>query len=247
MKLIFLGTGSAIPSPDRNCQSIAIEVDGFYYIFDGGAPIAELLAVHGIAYEKVKAIFVSHIHRDHTSGLLTFLCIFSTYYQDRELNIFSPRKSWSDALVSLIAETAPDRKYNPDILNFHLEHEGELYADEQLKVTAYPTRHQQHIDYPSYAYCIEAGAQRIIITGDLLSDASDFPQVAFKEESDVLVTELHHFGPDSLFPILETCPTKRAFIIHIDACNRNEYEAQLRTLALDYPVSAPVDGEIFEL
>ena len=245
MKIIFLGTGSAIPTKTRNCQSVAIEQNGNYYIFDCGAPLTEVLTQNDIPLEKVKAVFLSHIHRDHVTGLLTFLCLRAYSPDKHTLTLYTPSESWANALISLVKETAHDKVFNPTVVPIIIENEGLIFDDGMVRVIATLTCHQKAQSRPTYAYKIESKDKRVFITGDLLPDASDFPQEAIVSTSDAVITELHHFGPSTLFPLLKDCPTKNLLIIHIDECNRELFEQATNEFTKN--ATCPKDGDIYVL
>ena len=60
MKLIFLGTGYAIPKPGRNAPCTVLECGGQLYLLDAGAPVLELLAERGQTPEQIRAVFTTH-------------------------------------------------------------------------------------------------------------------------------------------------------------------------------------------
>ena len=77
MKITFLGTSHGVPLASRYCSSTLVECGDNAYLIDGGAPVADLLIRYGIPYEKLRGVFVTHMHSDHTFGLLhlcSWLC-----------------------------------------------------------------------------------------------------------------------------------------------------------------------------
>ncbi|ELQ74588.1 putative metal-dependent hydrolase (beta-lactamase superfamily) [Trachipleistophora hominis] len=71
-QIIFLGTGSAIPSKYRNVSSIIYEEDNCAYLLDCGEDtLSQIDRVYGDLriLEKLKLIFISHSHADHHLGL----------------------------------------------------------------------------------------------------------------------------------------------------------------------------------
>lgn len=75
-KVIFLGTGSAIPSKYRNVSAILYEQDDFAFLFDCGEDtLAQIDRVNGniSVLGKLKYIFISHSHADHHLGLVNLL------------------------------------------------------------------------------------------------------------------------------------------------------------------------------
>lgn len=47
-----------------------LEVNDNIYLFDGGAPLGELIIRKGKSLTSVKAFFNSHFHADHISGAI---------------------------------------------------------------------------------------------------------------------------------------------------------------------------------
>ena len=69
MKIAFLGTGHGIATPERSCSAALIEVGDALYYVDAGAPIYERTEALGFDATKVRAVFTTHVHTDHTNGL----------------------------------------------------------------------------------------------------------------------------------------------------------------------------------
>lgn len=75
-KIIFLGTGCAIPSKYRNVSSIIYEEDNCAYLLDCGEDtLAQIDRVYGglDILQKIQLIFISHSHADHHLGLFFVL------------------------------------------------------------------------------------------------------------------------------------------------------------------------------
>ena len=93
--IVFLGTGSALPSMYRNVSSFLV---GFpeqeeYFLFDCGegtfgqlcrkfGPLAQRIC------QRIKAIFISHLHADHHLGAIKFL--LSCNIGENLLTVFAP-------------------------------------------------------------------------------------------------------------------------------------------------------------
>lgn len=214
MKLTFLGTSHGVPAADRFCSCAMLEVNGAHYLIDCGAPAAELLIRRGIPYTALRAIFTTHAHGDHTNGLL-HLCDLSNWkFKDASYDVFLTEQALADALKTMIA--IQDTVLDEQRIRLHVIGAGPVYSDENLSVTAVPTRHMEHAGRPSYSYIIECEGKRLIFTGDLHGqDAADFPAAAKVEPSDLIVCEMAHFSHEVAFSHLKDCPTKRVFFNHV--------------------------------
>jgi len=73
MKVIILGSGTAIPMKDRGSPSLALFVDDHPILFDMGPGTLGRMARLGIGPEKIEKIFLTHFHPDHTADLIHFL------------------------------------------------------------------------------------------------------------------------------------------------------------------------------
>ncbi|MEM2963533.1 MAG: ribonuclease Z [Candidatus Anstonellales archaeon] len=90
IRLVFLGTSAAIPSPDRNLSSIAIQKDGSVYLFDCGEGTQRQMMRYGVSYEKVVAIFITHLHLDHFLGIFGLLETRKLKGRTEKIKIFGP-------------------------------------------------------------------------------------------------------------------------------------------------------------
>ena len=50
-----------------------------FYLLDGGAPVADLMVRGGIPFSQLRAVFVTHMHSDHTFGI-PHLCSLANWY-----------------------------------------------------------------------------------------------------------------------------------------------------------------------
>ena len=73
MKLIVLGSGTAIPLHDRGSPSLILLIEGSPILFDIGPGTLRQLTRVGISYEKIERIFLTHFHPDHTADLIHLL------------------------------------------------------------------------------------------------------------------------------------------------------------------------------
>ena len=243
MKVTFLGTSHGVPSAIRHCQSILLEIGEAAYLFDAGAPVADLLTRRGIPFDRIKAVFFTHMHADHTAGIHQFLSLSSWYYRTCSYDVFITDPHYVDAFRMLHKELAEDR------VRLHaFDGAGEVFKDENITVTAVATRHMER----SYAYVIDsADGKRLIITGDLhQNDAADFPQIAKDEPSDAIICEQAHFTMETIFEHLRVCPTKQVWMTHV----AHHYETsivKLRAAEADHTLPMPMhavdDGDVYEI
>ena len=65
MKVVVVGSGSALPDPSRGNPSQAVVVDGEVLLFDCGERATVNLVRAGINPMNVDHVFLTHLHWDH--------------------------------------------------------------------------------------------------------------------------------------------------------------------------------------
>ncbi len=205
MKICFLGTGHGVPEAHKKCASTLLQVKDHYYIIDAGCDIAYELAEKRIPFEKVKAIFVTHPHTDHTNGLVPFLSIAGWYYTACDPTVYLPSEKLADGFLQQVFSgmgtvLRPEQK----ITSYRA---GEVYDDGVVKVTAYPTMHCDD----SFAFLVEAEGKRVLFSGDLKDPAIDFPPV---DDLDAAIVEGAHFSIMQYAPVFQSKKIKQVYINH---------------------------------
>ena len=207
------------------CSGTLLEINGAYYLFDCGGGIEARMTDLGMPIQDLRCVFISHMHEDHVGNLSAMAKRFTTYiYTGAILNIYFPEEqgirafsAWLDAL-----HFRPERK-----VDMRLTLEGEVYSDENIRVSAIRTKHLEHGRYPSYAYMIEAGDKRILYTGDLDHDFGDYPTVVFEKDFDAIVCELVHFDVEKNLDTILKSRTKRLIFTHLSLGNIPKIKANI--------------------
>ncbi|MBA2664363.1 MAG: ribonuclease Z [Bradymonadaceae bacterium] len=103
MQLVFLGTGSGKPTPQRNVSSMALFRDGELFLFDCGESTQIQMAKSVLRPGALKAIFLTHFHGDHVNGLPGLVGSQTLNQRHEALDIVGPRglKRWLKCLREL--------------------------------------------------------------------------------------------------------------------------------------------------
>ena len=213
MRITTLGTSHGAAEPGRFCCATLVDVCGRRYLFDCGAPVDALLTNRGEKIFDISAIFVSHMHEDHVSGLTTVAKRFLHYQRGtdtKRVRIFLPEEAAVDAYLGWCR--ALHMRLNDDLC-VEVSRAGLLYEDDVVKVTAVPTAHLSA--FPTFAYMLEAEGKRIMITGDLNADFHDYPQLLLDQDFDAVVTELTHYSFPKAFDRIARTRTKQLIFTHI--------------------------------
>lgn len=213
MKLYTLGTSHGATEVGRACSANLITVGDTSYLFDcGGNTEVKMTDLH-LPIEKIRAIFVTHMHEDHAGTLSAMAKRFAHYHRDAApVQFYLPEKAGIAAFqqwLSALHMTIEGR------MSFSLVTAGKVYADENITVTAIPTAHFSRLGFPSFAYMIETSDKRMLYTGDLASDFHDYPQILFHESFDAVLCELVHFKVESNLETILGTKTKQMIFTHL--------------------------------
>ncbi|MBS7262181.1 MAG: MBL fold metallo-hydrolase [Eubacteriales bacterium] len=234
MRWIFIGTAAGSNEPHRRCSASILEVNGSYYLIDMGTQVIEDLRCRGIDLTKVRLVACTHQHGDHTSGLFSFAMPINLWIKEADPAILLPSEELAQSLKTWLSLTGgPPR----EDLRIEVFHEGVIYEDENLRLTAIPTRHCRL----SYAFFIEAEGKKLLVTGDLLSPTVDFPEIAFQTELDLIICETAHFSPAECIPVYDRAKVKRVLHTHINSYWAPDLAAQMR-LPHPYELGEAHDG-----
>ncbi len=89
IEIIFLGTSATVPTLNRSMPSIALRYNGDIILFDSGEGTQRRLLEEGLRYGRIKSIFISHNHIDHTLGLYGLIETIDLTLT-KSINIFIP-------------------------------------------------------------------------------------------------------------------------------------------------------------
>lgn len=237
MKLTFLGTSHGVPEPGRKRSCSMLQVADKVYFIDMGTQTMPALVDRGIEPRDTRAIFVTHMHGDHTAGLIDFVELASWYYTDCDPQIFLPKLAGVEPIRQWLALSE-----NPlrDGIVFAQVEEGPLFDDGYLKVTAYRTRHTA----VSFAYLVEAQGKKLLFTGDLKNPGVDLPRIAYESHLDALICEAAHFPVTDYISCLQKCRIDRVFVNHANPIRLAGLQQMQEALAPVPVVLASDDQEV---
>ena len=218
MKLYTLGTSHGATEKGRACSCNLITVNGASYLFDCGGNTEGKMTDMGLDISSIRAAFISHMHEDHAGSLSAIVKRFAHYIPEKKtLKMFLPEQNGIDAFKNWLIALHADLSRND--FQFILTKAGEIYRDENITVTAIPTKHIENGKFESFAFDIKAGDKRFLYTGDLAPSFCDYPQVLLEEEFDTVLCELVHFNVEKNLPMICKTKTRRLVFTHMGLHN----------------------------
>ena len=219
LDIYFLGTCSGTEPLRGAChQSMALKCGDSVYFFDAGENCSRTAHLCGIDLLAVRAVFISHTHMDHFGGLGNLLwnmrkLHYNCDYKDGvcKKTVFIPNISTYESFMNILRNTEE---------SFHILFElegrqyksGEIYRDENIKVTAFPTAHMGLNPVMSYCFLIECEGKRIVYSGDIesLSELDD----PISDHCDALICETGHITPSAVCEYARTHNVKKLYFTH---------------------------------
>ena len=251
MIITTLGTSHGDHTYCRFNSSTLIESGSHSYLVDAGAPVNGLLIRAGKDICALKAVFITHMHDDHAGGLSGLVKSLIKYPgTDQKTTIYLPEP---EAAPGLIAWLTAQHLFIPDgLITFQCIPKISnpiIYDDGILKTTQIPTGHLSRADgsAASFAFSMELEGKKVLFTGDLKEDFSDFPEILTKESYDLCICEATHYDPATALPLLQNCKLKRLVFNHIHDPWHGEGERKLteQYTTLQYPYEVAHDGDQF--
>ena len=179
-QVVMLGTGNPQPDPDRSGAATAIVVDGTAYLVDFGPGVVRRAAaaardkgITALEPTKIRVVFSTHLHSDHTTGLPDL--ILSPWKMGRPfpLELYGPKgiKSMTEHVLAAYKEDIQIRTEGMEgasrdnyKVNVHEISSGVIYKDPKVTVTAFPTKHGDWQE--TYGYRFDTTDRSIVISGD---------------------------------------------------------------------------------
>jgi ribonuclease BN (tRNA processing enzyme) len=210
LQILLLGThGGPALVKERSEPATVLTVDGRSYLIDCGIGTMRRILDAGVQSQRIGTIFITHYHPDHALGLVDVLA--NDYHHldldaprsRQEFNIYGPPQT--PALVSaaydyikipygVFAAEPIGRSALFDPFKAHvIDHDGLVYQDNRIRVTAAENTHYQLIplkyqaSMKSYSYRFETPYGAVVFTGDTGPSAA---VEALAKDADVLITEV---------------------------------------------------------
>lgn len=172
------GSGFPGPSPDRAGPGVLVRRDGLNLQFDAGRATTMRLAGLGVRPPDLHALFITHHHSDHLTGLADLVLtrwILDTHSGAGPLQVVAPAgpsARFAERLFDIWEEdidvrTGHSARPRPMIDLWPFEVASlpvEVWSQGAVRVLAGPVRHEPV--YPAVGYRIETPDGAIAITGD---------------------------------------------------------------------------------
>jgi len=248
--LILLGTGYPRPDVNHAAASTAIVAGDRWYVVDAGRGATMRIAGTELHYDSMRAVFLTHLHSDHTAGLPD---LFDTSWQfgrkDTPLQLYGPEgtEQLAHAMREFFAYDIRIRRAQQDLpasgatIATHIVHEGVVLDDGVCRVTAFAEDHRPV--EPAFGYRFDCGGKSIVVSGDTRPNDN---LVKFAKNADVLVMEA--YLPEHFLKVDTPAVAKKLMSYHTSAEEAGDVatKAGVKTLVLTHLIPANAEGTFAE-
>ena len=140
-KVHVLGCGSARPSMRHYASSQVVEIRGKMMLVDCAEGTQMLLMRARINFNKIKAVFISHLHGDHCLGLIGLISSFGLLGRKAPLLVCAPA-AFENLFWEMMATFCGGLDYEVNFLPLDTSKQGVVYDDRTLSVTTIPLEHR---------------------------------------------------------------------------------------------------------
>ncbi len=198
MRFIMLGISPGLPNLDTHLSALYVQVGENHLLFDCGEGTYRQLLRHQLDQNKLDAIYISHYHPDHLSGIFMVLQMLYLQNRSKPLHLFLPERPAAVLEMIQLQYTFIQKFSFP--LQIHDCKECELYYPE---VTPVVTDHL-------------LGYAEIIKAGNLPNQMSSYGFMITDTEGSLLYTS-DIATTDCLSGILPHCHTVIIDALHPEA------------------------------
>ncbi len=175
--VVMLGTGMPRPDPACSGPATAVVHDGRVFLFDAGAGVMRRMAAAGLSIRGPEAVFITHLHSDHTLGYPDL--ILTTWVMGRRtpLQVYGPiglkkmtkhiLAAWDEDIHVRIEglERQTSKGYKVAVHEFDVADTGSVvYEKDGVHISAIPVLHGCWKQ--AYGFRIDTPDRSIVISGD---------------------------------------------------------------------------------
>lgn len=150
MELLFLGTGSGVPSKQRNVASVALKLldeRNSVWLFDCGEGTQHQILQTKLKPRKIEKIFITHMHGDHIYGLPGLLSSRGFQGGTEPITVYGP-KGIRGYIQSSLRFSGTRLSYPIRFVEF--DQPGIIFEDHQFTVSVEKLQH----GIPSFGFRI---------------------------------------------------------------------------------------------
>ncbi|WP_338730783.1 ribonuclease Z [Mangrovimonas cancribranchiae] len=141
MKLTILGCHSATPRINTNPTSQVLEIKNHVFLIDCGEGTQVQLRKNKVKFNRIKHIFISHLHGDHYFGLVGLISTFRLLTREADLHIYGP-KGIKEVITLQMKLSDSWTNYRLIFHELTSKTSEVIFEDDQVQVSTIPLDHR---------------------------------------------------------------------------------------------------------
>jgi ribonuclease Z len=201
MRVSLLGTGTPKPIMERFGPSILVQAGSETLLFDAGRGCLQRMTQLNLSYQKINALFLTHLHSDHIVGLPDlWLTGWLTSRRATPLLIYGPvgtnkmieylQKAFEYDIKIRIEDDKASGEGCRLLVNEIKE--GIIYEKNGVRIIAFEVDHYPIV--PAFGYRIEYKGHSVVLSGDTRYSEN---LIKYAKGTDLLIHEIV-LPPDTL-------------------------------------------------
>lgn len=140
-KVHILGCGSALPTLQHFPSCQIVEIRGKAFMIDCGEGAQIQLRRSKVAFTKIQAVLITHLHGDHCFGLIGMLSTFGLLGRTAPLHVYAP-EAMEDMLQRQMKLFCHDFDYDIVFHAVDTKTQKVIYEDRSLTIETIPLHHR---------------------------------------------------------------------------------------------------------
>jgi ribonuclease Z len=141
MKLTILGCYSATPRINTHPTSQVLEILNHIFLIDCGEGTQVQLRKNKVKFNRIKHIFISHLHGDHYFGLVGLISTFRLLTREADLHIYGP-KGLKEVITLQMKLSGSWTNYKLIFHELTSKFSELIYEDDKVEVHTIPLDHR---------------------------------------------------------------------------------------------------------
>lgn len=175
--LTVLGSSAAIPANYRNLSAHLLNANERFFLIDCGEGTQFQLRKYHLSFQRIKRIFISHLHGDHFFGLIGLLNSMHLLGRKEELHLHAP--AILSSVIDIQMEASQTKLIFPLIFHpLQMDNYNLVFEEERISVHSFPLKHsiptcgfvfreknppRKVLVARSYAYCSDTAYSEQVI------------------------------------------------------------------------------------
>ncbi|MGJ5640747.1 ribonuclease Z [Formosa sp. S-31] len=183
MQLTILGCHSATPKISTHPTAQVLEIKNHIFLIDCGEGTQVQLRKYKVKFNRIKHIFISHLHGDHFYGLVGLISTFRLLTRETDLHIYGP-KGIKEVITLQLKLSKSWTNFNLIFHELTSKSSTLIFEDDKVEVHTIPLDHRVYTN--GFLFKEKEGERKLDMNAILNDDISIAYYRKLKQGADVV-------------------------------------------------------------